>query len=90
MSSLQIAPLMQQPNHKEKSINIMERQPFYIRLNSSPLSSRLMHVEPPQMYAFVKQKYSEEGKSVLGKRNGERDREGGKGGAGRRVKGRLK
>lgn len=49
-----------------------------------------MPVEPPQMYAFVKQKYTEEGKSVLGKRNGERDRERGKRGAGRRVKGRLK
>lgn len=68
----------------------MERQPFYIRLNSSPLSSGPMPVEPPQMYAFVKQKYTEEGKSVLGKRNGERDRERGKRGAGRRVKGRLK
>lgn len=79
MFSPQIAPLMQQPNHKEKSINIMERQPFYIRLNSSPLSSRPMHMEPPQMSAFIKQKYSGERKSVLGKRNGERDREGGKG-----------
>lgn len=42
------------------------------------------------MYAFVKQTYTGEGKSVLGKRNSERDREGGKGGVGRRVKGRLK
>lgn len=42
------------------------------------------------MYAFVKQKYTEEGKSVLGKRKRERDREGGKREAERRVKGRLK